>query len=203
MGYRTDFDGKINIVPELCGPQIEEIETFCKKRHNHNTSPSVWCDWEIVDEGHAIAWNGGEKSYEMERWMVYLIQNFLQGHTLNGIMSAQGEDAADMWLLHVRDNTVLVEELVAQPSGTEHIIGGGKRVLPDQKTQLAIAPPVVQSESAATVMNPSELADHFHGYLKDLAGDAPEEAASIFRTIFDGTPITVNEDGTFSVDLDA
>lgn len=74
--------------------------------------------------------------------MVYLIQHFigtnpqakselpfLQGHTLNGTISAQGEDPDDMWLLHVKDNTVSVEDLVARPSGSEHIVGGDTKLL--------------------------------------------------------------------------
>jgi hypothetical protein len=61
--------------------------------------------------------------YEAENWMQYLIDHFvgdaphakatlsfLQGHTLNGEIEAEGDDADDRWKLIVKDNRVLRAE---------------------------------------------------------------------------------------------
>jgi len=129
MGYSTDFSGGIDIVPPLSDADVSKLNDFAKERHDGNEFPGIWCDWEVDASGMMIAWNGGEKSYDMETWMVYLIQNFFQGHMLNGSMSAQGEESDDMWLLHVRDNVVSVEDLIVLPSGSETIIGGDTKLL--------------------------------------------------------------------------
>lgn len=131
MGYTTDFEGNIGIVPALTDEEVSKLNEFMGERHDGDGFPGIWCDWEVHDTGSMIAWNDSEKSYSMPEWMVYLIQNFLQGHTLNGTMSAQGEEPDDMWLLHVKDNIVSVEDLVAQPSGSETVIGGPVRQISD------------------------------------------------------------------------
>ena len=107
--------------------------------------PSLWCQWVPSEDGDAIVWDGEEKFYESPEWMAYLIKHFLgtnplaksdlpflQGHILNGTISAQGEESDDMWLLHVRDNVVSIEDLVAQPSGSEHTVGVDTKLLGGQ-----------------------------------------------------------------------
>lgn len=129
MGYRTDFDGNIDIVPALSAADVSKLNAFASERHDGEGFPGIWCDWEVSEDGCEIGWNYSEKAYSMEEWMVYLIQNFFQGHTLNGTIAAQGEEPSDMWLLHVKDNTVSVEDLVAQPSGKVTVIGGDTKLL--------------------------------------------------------------------------
>ena len=173
MGYTTDFDGQIDIVPALNEQEREFLTKFAETRRmdrengpyfvdgtggfgqgndpdirSHNSppegQPALWCQWTPNEDGDAIVWDEGEKFYESAEWMVYLIQHFLgtnplaksdlpflQGHTLNGTISAQGEDPDDMWLLHVRDNTVSTEALIAQPSGSETIVGGDTKLIGD------------------------------------------------------------------------
>ena len=83
--------------------------------------PSLWCQWVPTDDGTAIEWDGGEKFYAGAEWMKYLIQHFigprplaavalsfLQGHTCNGEITAQGEDPDDRWMLIVKDSVVSV-----------------------------------------------------------------------------------------------
>jgi len=113
---------------------------------NFNTppegQPSLWCQWIPTEDGSAIEWNGAEKFYNGAEWMAYLIEHFigqnpkakglkrdgkvpcLCKHTLNGTITAQGEDANDAWLLHVRQNRITVEKLELKPSGVEKFIGG-------------------------------------------------------------------------------
>lgn len=99
------------------------------KVYDHNRppkgQPGLWCNYEVSDDGTQLFWSGTEKSYNMDEWLGYLIQHFigaepdarihypedfdfLQGHTLNGQMEAQGEETEDRWLLEVEDNIVRV-----------------------------------------------------------------------------------------------
>ncbi len=107
--------------------------------HNnpHHSQPGLWCQWVPTDDGTALVWNGHEKFYEAAEWMQYLMDHFvgytpaaitelreltdvgdfLQGHTCNGAIAAQGEDPSDVWLLIVKDNQVFVQDLVHTTSG--------------------------------------------------------------------------------------
>lgn len=81
--------------------------------------PGLWCQWVPTEDGAAIEWDGGEKFYDSVEWMAYLIEHFigsapkakaqlpfLQAHTLNGVIEAQGEESGDIWRLIVKDNEV-------------------------------------------------------------------------------------------------
>ena len=85
--------------------------------------PGLWCQWVPTDDGSAIEWDGGEKFYNAPEWMKYIIEHFigpspkakvalpfLQGHTCNGEIEAQGEESDDKWLLIVKDNIVSIAE---------------------------------------------------------------------------------------------
>lgn len=98
--------------------------------HPHSSQPGLWCQWVPTDDGTALVWDGGEKFYESAEWMQYLMDHFvgfspaakselpfLQGHCCNGTISAQGEDPGDAWLLIVKDNQVLVQDLVHTAAG--------------------------------------------------------------------------------------
>jgi len=165
MGYSTDFEGRIEIVPALSAEEVSFLEKFADTRRmdrengpyhvdgsgfmgqnadsdvrNHNGppfgQPGLWCNVVPTDDGTALEWSGNEKSYDMAEWMAYIVKHFvgtnpaakselpfLQGHTLNGTMSAQGEDPSDMWLLHVENNVVSIEDLVAVGNGVRNTVG--------------------------------------------------------------------------------
>lgn len=129
MGYTTHFADQINIVPPLSAEKVAFLEAYSQERHEGNEFPYLYCQWVANEDGTAIVWNDGEKFYESAQWMDYLIKNHLRGHVLNGTISAQGEEPDDMWLLHVVDNRVSVEELVAMPSGKIHPIGDDTKLL--------------------------------------------------------------------------
>ena len=107
MGYTTDFDGKIDIVPPLNEKEIEYLSKFADSRRmnrengeyyvggtgmlgqgddediiDYNTppssQPSLWCQWIPTDDGTAIVWDGNEKFYESPQWMKFLIEHFLK-----------------------------------------------------------------------------------------------------------------------------
>jgi hypothetical protein len=152
MGYTTAFMGQITVEPPLNKKEIAFLQKFSKTRRmnrtkgpyyvegtgdfgqnqdadviEHNTppegQPGLWCGWIPSEDGKYIEWDGGEKFYESEAWMAYIIRHFigsdpiakpklkfLQGHVCNGEIEAQGEDRGDHWMLIVKDNKVSVAE---------------------------------------------------------------------------------------------
>lgn len=98
----------------------------------HNTppegQPGLWSHWESTEQGN-IQWDGGEKFYSGEEWMVYIIEHFFkqnaymqdlepetykkygfQEHNLNGVIYAKGEEPGDIWKLIVKNNEVFVSK---------------------------------------------------------------------------------------------
>jgi hypothetical protein len=73
-----------------------------------STQPGLWCQWKPTENGRAIEWDSGEKFYEYQEWIVYIIQNFLHpaGYVLNGVTSYQGESANDFGSLIIKDNVL-------------------------------------------------------------------------------------------------
>ena len=69
--------------------------------------PGLWCQWIINDDGE-LEWDGGEKFYNYEGWLQYLIDNFFAplGYVLNGDIKWQGEDSDDFGNIHVVDNVI-------------------------------------------------------------------------------------------------
>ena len=155
MGYTTEFEGKITVEPPLSAEEIAYLKLFATTRRmdrtrgpyfvegtgsygqdhdsdilNYNVSPKgqpgLWCQWEPSEDGTAIEWDGGEKFYDSEQWMKYLIDHFLKpnclakselpflqaNHVLNGVINAQGEENDDVWRLVVEDNRVFREDAV-------------------------------------------------------------------------------------------
>lgn len=96
--------------------------------------PGLWCQWVATEDGTAIEWDGGEKFYDSAEWMKYIITHFLgsdpiakkklpfiTGHTLDGTIEAQGEEATDRWDLHVKDNKVFVATYAVVSEGEHEI----------------------------------------------------------------------------------
>lgn len=150
MGYTTEFSGQIEIVPPLNRFEIEFLKKFNRTRRmnrangpyfvdgtgsygqgedpdilDHNRPPAgqpgLWCQWTPTEDGKYIEWDGGEKFYEADEWMKYIIDHFigsnplakselpfLDGHVCNGEIEAQGEESDDRWKLVVTDNVVKV-----------------------------------------------------------------------------------------------
>ena len=69
--------------------------------------PGLWCQWIINDNGE-LEWDGGEKFYNYEAWLDYLIDNFFEplGYVLNGDIEWQGEERDDFGIIHVENNFV-------------------------------------------------------------------------------------------------
>ena len=151
MGYTTDFYGSVSVTPPLNQAEIDYLNLFASTRRMHRKEgpyyavddgdlgqretsgvinfnepaqgqPGLWCQWVPTEDGTAIEWDGGEKFYDAEVWMQYLIDHFLRpaarakgqpgfedftfDHVVSGTIEAQGEDPGDQWQLVVTNNAV-------------------------------------------------------------------------------------------------
>lgn len=104
MGYTTEFEGHVVVVPPLNDAEISYLVDFATTRRmlrgngpyyvgsgdmhaedivDRNCSPAgqpgLWCQWSPSHNGRAIEWDGGEKFYNSASWMEYLIEHFLTG----------------------------------------------------------------------------------------------------------------------------
>lgn len=70
--------------------------------------PGLWCQWVPSDDGSEIVWDEGEKFYNYEEWLDYIIAHFLKpwGYTLNGEVHWYGGDDEDRGTLICKDNVV-------------------------------------------------------------------------------------------------
>jgi len=73
--------------------------------------PGLWCQWVPNGDGTALMWDEGEKFYEYEDWLRYLIEHFLAPwhYTVNGQVEWVGEDSSDLGQLVVTNNVVTVK----------------------------------------------------------------------------------------------
>ena len=71
--------------------------------------PSLWCQWIITEDNAHLKWDGAEKFKQYDKWLEYLIENFIapSGYVLNGDIEYQGEADDDFGTLSVRDNRVI------------------------------------------------------------------------------------------------
>lgn len=162
MGYTTEFSGEIEVSPPLNEAERAYLRRFATSRRmdrergpyyaepgsdygqgdrsdvkDGNTppegQPGLWCQWVPTEDGSGIEWDQGEKFYNAEEWMAYLIDTFLKpgctvereleegnlpdliaaqfadftfDHACNGQIEADGEKPDDFWLLEVKDNVV-------------------------------------------------------------------------------------------------
>lgn len=92
----------------------DKDESVLEINYPPKSQPGLWCQW-VIDfdkDGNAIlGWDGGEKFYEYEEWLDYLIVNFFEpeGYVLNGAIEFQGEDSDDIGQIVVEDNDVRME----------------------------------------------------------------------------------------------
>jgi len=152
MGYTTTFEGQITVHPPLNPTEIAYLQKFAETRRMHRErgpyyvgaggvagqareadiinynqpdpgQPGLWCQWVPTEDGTALEWDGGEKFYNSEEWLRYVIAHFLTGnagdfreqnesegftfdHRADGEIAAQGEDIEDRWWLKVEGNLV-------------------------------------------------------------------------------------------------
>lgn len=107
MGYTTDFEGMIEVVPPLNEAEMDFLRKFAETRRmkrgkgpyyvdgsgsfgqgsdedimEYNVppegQPGLWCQWVPTHDGTGIEWDGNEKFYDSPEWMTYIIDHFLK-----------------------------------------------------------------------------------------------------------------------------
>lgn len=75
-----------------------------------STQPGLWCQWVPTDDYEGLEWDNGEKAYNMEDWIFYIINRYLapRGYVVNGLVNAYGEEAGDIWAIRVENNVVRI-----------------------------------------------------------------------------------------------
>ena len=164
MGLHTDYLGHVRIEPPLSPAEVEFLNGFHQTRHcgdlapldvaAHPTDneprvavaaynrvatgmPGLWCPWTSCDEGCCLRWDGAEKPYAPDRWLVYLIDMFLrQGatmsddpaalglgltfdHVLDGMLVGERRETSELFALEVRGNQVVRRTLVPGREGVD------------------------------------------------------------------------------------
>jgi hypothetical protein len=141
MGYTTDFEGRFQIEPPLLMEDQAFLTEFAQVRHvkrnvgpeygiegefyvkdettgvlDYNkppkTQPGLYCQWVPTENGSELEWDGGEKFYEYEKWLVYIIDKILKprGYVLSGEVEWQGEDSSDFGKLVVKNNELTIKK---------------------------------------------------------------------------------------------
>jgi hypothetical protein len=95
---------------EAFGGQDFDDESVTSSKCPPPGQPGLWCQWVPTSDGNGITWDGGEKFYDYQEWLQYLIDHFLEpwGYTLNGDVKWQGEQGDDAGVIRVTDNKIKI-----------------------------------------------------------------------------------------------
>ena len=106
----TYFMGEFKLDKPPTAAQVLILKDFAEDRHDGKGSkcPGAWCQWVPNANGSAIIWDDGEKFYNYEHWIEYLIDNYLipWGYKVNGAVTWDGDEAGDQGTIDVIDNIV-------------------------------------------------------------------------------------------------
>lgn len=103
IGYEAEyFVGTENYA------DLEFDSSVVNKDRPPSSQPNVYCHWIPSPEGDSIEWNGGEKFYDYEEWLDYLIEHFLEpwGIVANGTVEYQGEDGDEGSIVVENNNRI-------------------------------------------------------------------------------------------------
>jgi hypothetical protein len=98
--------------------------------------PGLWCQWTPNAAGDAIEWDGVEKFYNYQEWLIYLMEHFLKpwGYTLNGVVEWQGERDEDRgFLLAAGTEVFSLEDIVTKQGKVQY---GGPPLTPAEAVTL-------------------------------------------------------------------
>lgn len=124
MGYTTTFSGTLQIKSDLTKNEIKFLrkiegevpDDICKRYEAKYGRLSWGCfDFQMNDDMEGFEWNGGEKTYDAEKQIQFIIDECLSINPkflLEGVMLCQGEDPDDRWRLVVKKNKVTKQDLI-------------------------------------------------------------------------------------------
>ncbi len=106
MGYTTRFTGQFKIEPPLTVPHFNELKAIADGKCDEG--PGGHCQWTPTDDGEGLRWDCGEKFYDYDKWLQFLIDSRLRpwGHTVTGAVRWQGEAWKDVGVLSVENGKV-------------------------------------------------------------------------------------------------
>jgi hypothetical protein len=112
MGYTTNFYGRFTFDKPLTEELFKTMKDFADERHEGEEYPSYYCQWIPSEDLLGIEWDGGEKFYGYEEWLVYIIDHFLVPNTyhLSGDVRWEGEENKDIGRLIVVNNLLEVKK---------------------------------------------------------------------------------------------
>lgn len=165
MGLFTTYLGHAVITPSLNADEVEFLQAFNRTRHcadrkpldvalhpadngddvvdaaTYNAvpagMPNLWCPWTVCSQGCCLRWDGAEKPYSAQPWLVYLITTFLRpratladdpaarrlgltfDHRLHGMLVGERQETAELFVLAVRNNAVARRVLVPGAEGAD------------------------------------------------------------------------------------
>lgn len=139
MGYSTSFTGELKFTKELTGGQLAELKAFFGEDPNDHKEWLIpetddytgYIDFELNDDFSGIKWNGAEKTYGLEHSVSIILMNMQARYNdfdLTGQLLAQGESREDKWVLKIKDNHGIREEIKVEgdiyecPNCGEHVI---------------------------------------------------------------------------------
>ena len=99
----------------LTDEHYKVLVDFNQEDHPEDPStPDIWCQWRPTEDKTGIEWDDGEKFYDYTEWIEYLIEHFLKpwGYIVNGDVSWDGEESADLGVISVKDNVVRCKHAV-------------------------------------------------------------------------------------------
>lgn len=131
MGYRTYFQGRIDIEPPLNYAELKDLKEYWYDCTTIGKDIAIEVDIEKVEHDHGVTqvyWGRAlipasedeYKGYDIEPQTRNLITKFSADHEFSGMIIAHGEENADIWRMVVRDNQLFTEHAaLSWPDGTE------------------------------------------------------------------------------------
>jgi hypothetical protein len=106
MGYSTEFTGKFQLDKQMNDCAILDI---LNAWHDGEKGSPIdgYCQWVLTKDRKAIQWDGNEKFYDYEEWLI-AVSNMLhkKGYELSGEVEYQGEETGDCGKLVLKDGKV-------------------------------------------------------------------------------------------------
>ncbi len=121
MGYTTYFSGEWDLnkkLDDVTHKLLDKLNEEDTRQVDNSTQhllkegeafPGYWCGWVPDEDGETILWDGGEKFYDYEEWIQWIITKVLdpRGYVLNGKVYWSGEEDDDVGIIKIENNIVL------------------------------------------------------------------------------------------------
>jgi hypothetical protein len=118
MGYTTKFTGQFTLSPLPMPAEVVlacyDLEGTDGRESNYEGPakghmPDSYLQWKLTKDRTALKWDGGEKFYEYEAWLQWLVDYVFtpEGITVSGQVEYSGDEVKDTGTLAVVDGQVI------------------------------------------------------------------------------------------------